>query len=557
MSHDWQDWIDRMSNDDASEQELREFQGALQESPENIDAYLEVLLTDASLEMKDGLLPIQAIHPEVSEDLTQNLVPDASLNTPLVPSVAPASGALAPLSGRPAAYSLPSASRSGKAPLVIALAASVAVLLGVGWMIFNQSKPSTGATQVAEHIATISDASGIADASGLRIGMSLSTEEIIVPAHANISIAMTGGARLDVNGPARLRLDGPADVFLHRGRVETYAPDYVDGFVIHTNQGKLVDIGTRFVTVSREDAKTEVHVIDGLVKAQTDGAADHFVRSEEARLISLGAVEPTDYLANRLNVPVDPTLPDTDADGVADVIEKHYGTREEDPRSTPERLRIHESFSGYDAGAIDRVGFEGKGKISQWSGSGTFLTDGLIYANSGKSLVTTGGCFQTNGAKEMGATILPDGKELPDAGVIYVSFLMQQPKKNLNRPFSGMLLYDGEYKEQLFAGELSQADSYGSRYAEGNIEDAFAIPADDKPHLFVIRIDRTRLVTDVFVDPSLSEGEAEAKSQKRYQNAPLFDRIQLRSGSDSGEFSVRFDEIRVGLDWESVLPTQS
>lgn len=33
-----------------------------------------------------------------------------------------------------------------------------------------------------------------------------------------------------------------------------------------------------------------------------------------------------------------------------------------------------------------------------------------------------------------------------------------------------------------------------------------------------------------------------------------FDRIVLRPGSDSGSFPVRFDELRVGLSWEAVLP---
>lgn len=560
MDHDWQDWIDRVSNDDTSEQELREFQNALQESPGNIDAYLEALLTDASLEMKDGLLPVQAIHPQVPQQAGGMPVVEAPPTHPpthpLVPSAAPASRALAPLSGRPSHYSRAASKDPGNKPVLIALAASVAVLLGVGWMILGQSKPDPAPGPVAGHIATISHASGVADASGLRIGRSLSAEEVEVPPHSDVTIAMTGGARLNVNGPARLRLDSPADVYLFRGRVDTYAPDYANGFTIHTGQGKLVDIGTRFVAVSRDDDTTEVHVIDGIVKTETEGAADHFVRSEQAGIISAGAVKSTEFLANRLRVPMDPVLPDSDRDGVADVVEKHYGTRADDASSTPDTLRIYEPFSGYGEGAADRAGYRGKGNISQWSGGGTFLAEGLAYSNNGVSLATSGGCLRTSGAKEVGATILPDGKELPDAGVIYISFLMQQPQKNLNRPFSGLLLYEGEYREQLFAGELSQVDSYGSRYAEGNIEDAFAIPADDKPHLFVIRIDRTRLVTDVFVDPSLAAGEAGAKAQKRYQNAPAFDRIQLRSGSDSGSFSVRFDEIRVGLDWESVLPVQ-
>ncbi len=55
MKHDWQEWIDRLGNNDVSEQELRDFQKAIQESPEHMDEYMDALLVDASLEMKDGL----------------------------------------------------------------------------------------------------------------------------------------------------------------------------------------------------------------------------------------------------------------------------------------------------------------------------------------------------------------------------------------------------------------------------------------------------------------------------------------------------------------------
>jgi hypothetical protein len=194
------------------------------------------------------------------------------------------------------------------------------------------------------------------------------------------------------------------------------------------------------------------------------------------------------------------------------------------------------------------------GKVSNWMGGGRFLREGLEYGNHGKRLLTSGGCLQTTGENGVGATIIPDSMELPDAGVVYISFLMQQPRKNLDRPFSGLILYQDDYKEQLFVGELSVADSYGSRYAESSEEDPFAIRTDDQPHLFVVRIDRTRYLTDIFIDPPLETTGKPILPQKRYQDAPPFNRIVVRSGSDSRNFPVKFDEIRVGLTWESVLP---
>ena len=367
---------------------------------------------------------------------------------------------------------------------------------------------------------------------------------------------MRGGARLQINGPAKLRIDGPENVFLHSGRVQTYAPEYAHGFAIDTNEGEVVDLGTRFVTASGTDMGTEIHVLEGLVKARaSENVKDMFyIGGEQAAILKNGKMLDTEFLARRLNIPINPNLADSDGDRVVDLIEAHYGTNAGDPNSTPDLLRIAEPFVGYDSAKMDRTSYRGTGKISQWTGNGTFQDQGLVYRNNGKTLLTTGGCLATTGEKGVGAAIVLDDKELPKDGVIYISFLMQQPKKELNRPFSGLLLYLGEYREQLFTGELSVTDSYGARYAESDDEDIFAIPTDDQPHLFVLRIDKTRFLTDVFVDPPLGQIEKGLQPERRYQNAPKFDRIMLRSGSDSGTFSVRFDEVRIGLTWDAVLP---
>ena len=46
----WQDWIERLDKENLSEQELEEFKLALEQDPDNIDAYLQALLLDTSLD---------------------------------------------------------------------------------------------------------------------------------------------------------------------------------------------------------------------------------------------------------------------------------------------------------------------------------------------------------------------------------------------------------------------------------------------------------------------------------------------------------------------------
>lgn len=536
MKHDWQEWIDRLGNNDVSEQELRDFQQAVQESPEHIDEYMDALLVDASLGMKDGLL-VSHVSNESEASKAQTLLTTTAPNLP-------------------AAKTLTTSHQSSFTKVYLAVAACVALLVGLSYFLGKQSQPVAPDIEIATHVATITDSDKIADAAGLRIGKPLQTGEIIVPPDSEIGIAMRGGARLQINGPAKLRIDGPENVFLHSGRIQTYAPEYAHGFAIDTNEGEVVDLGTRFVTASGTDMGTEIHVLEGLVKARaSENVKDMFyIGGEQAAILKNGKMLDTEFLARRLNIPINPNLADSDGDRVVDLIEAHYGTNAGDPNSTPDLLRIAEPFVGYDSAKMDRTSYRGTGKISQWTGNGTFQDQGLVYRNNGKTLLTTGGCLATTGEKGVGAAIVLDDKELPKDGVIYISFLMQQPKKELNRPFSGLLLYLGEYREQLFTGELSVTDSYGARYAESDDEDIFAIPTDDQPHLFVLRIDKTRFLTDVFVDPPLGQIEKGLQPERRYQNAPKFDRIMLRSGSDSGTFSVRFDEVRIGLTWDAVLP---
>ncbi|NWK55373.1 hypothetical protein HW115_07105 [Verrucomicrobiaceae bacterium N1E253] len=522
MNHNWPEWIDRIGRDDVSEDELRAFQEALNESPEHMKEYMQALMTETSLELEDPLpAPLTPRQSSSGSPSTDNITPHASKKT---------------------TWMLPAAA-------CLATALTLAYFLTRG----NHTDPST--ITESSSVATITDTNILADEAGLRIGALVNQGELTIPKGAEIGLAMRGGARLDINGPANLRIDGPDQVFLHKGRVKTYAPEYAHGFVINTNEGKVVDLGTRFVTSTGTHLGTEIHVIEGLVKAKaSNDQKTSFIAGQQAAILKNGQMKGTEYLAHRLKIPLDPNLIDSDKDGVPDVIEKHYGTDPRDPASTPALLRIAESFEHYKEGPIHNTPYRGKGKVSQWQGRGHFLNQGLSYKKSGHTLASVGGCIQSTGVTGAGAVIIPDHDELPKDGTIYISFLMQQPANDLSNSFSGFLLYQNEFREQLFCGELSPVNSYGSRYATSKDQDIFSIPTDDQTHLFVIRLNQTKKLTDVFFDPDLNQPDTKQRPQIRYQNVPDFDRLMVRSGSSSANFPVKFDEIRVGLTWESVLP---
>lgn len=523
MKQDWQAWIERLGNKELSEQELCDFQRALQENPDGMDGYMQALLTETCLETEGR--------------------------------------PLAGVDSRPAPAVLPSApGRARRWKKALPAAAALALMAGISYFIgARQAVPAAPPSAAFQPVATVTDTNPVADQAGIRIGKQIGAGEFQVPEHAEIGLAMGSGARLQINGPAAFRIESEDKVFLRSGRIETYAPEYARGFSIDTKEGRIIDLGTRFVATSGTDAGTEIHVIEGVVKARTAGGdkKTHFIGGEQAVILNKGVLSSTDFLAHRLSVPLNPELTDLDGDQVPDVVEMFYRTEPGNAKSSPDTLRIYEPFDSYIPGPLGGVEYKGKGKTSAWMGKANVLPNGLSYQKDGMTLKTSGGCLQTVGEKEIGATIIPDASELPDSGTVYISFLMQQPgRESLADAFSGILLYRGDYKEELFTGEIHPANSYGSRFAASPDEDAFAVKPDDNVHLFVIRIDRTRKLTDVFIDPPLHKPPKDLLPTKRYQAVPDFDRISVRSGSDRALFPVLFDELRVGLTWRSVLPVQ-
>ncbi|WP_035600846.1 FecR domain-containing protein [Haloferula sp. BvORR071] len=506
MNQDWQKWIERLKSYDLTEAELREFQAAIEKDPAQRDAYLDALLTEVGLEAED--LPNPFAKPEA-------------------PVVVP----------------------FRRWPRIAAIAAGIALVAAASYLAGQRLTVKPAA---ATHVATITDADELAENAGMRIGQPLEKGSFTVPDGSEIGIAMRGGARLKVRGPADFQIDGPDKIRLGKGRISTYAPTYAHGFTVDTTDGKVVDLGTRFVTAAGTPSGTEVHVLEGLVEAFTAASGSpHSLKGENAAILKGGKLVSTEFLAQRLIVPLDPVLADQDGDGSPDVVEDFYGTKANDASSKPAALRIEESFASYPTGPFRNASFTGpQGK---WEGTGVFEPEGLSFAAGGASLKSSGGALSTTGETNVGATLRPDPKQLSPQGVTYLSFLMRNPDKATANCFAGLILYQDD-REELFIGKLSVANSYGSRLKQSLTQDAFGLPLDGKPHLFVVRIDRTRLVTDLFLDPVPGQPESSATRQFRYQDVPDFDRIVLRSGSGAGVFPSTFDEIRIGLTWDAVVP---
>ncbi len=227
MNHDWQHWIDRLKSEDLTEAELREFEKTVRADPASHEAYLSALVAEVALEA-DGL-PDPFAKPKVIE--------------------MPAS----------------------RWPRTAAIAAGIAALAALSYFVGSHARPSS-------FVATITDTDDLAEKAGLRIGQPLEVGRVTLPEGSEVGIAMRGGARLKIRGPAHFDIDGPDKIRLDKGRLSTYAPTYARGFTVNTVDGKVIDLGTRFVTAVDTDSGTEIHVLEGLVTAHAAANGRRFFR---------------------------------------------------------------------------------------------------------------------------------------------------------------------------------------------------------------------------------------------------------------------------------------
>jgi hypothetical protein len=95
-------------------------------------------------------------------------------------------------------------------------------------------------------------------------------------------LRLDGGAELLLRGVVDLRLDDGGSVTLLAGEVRAEVPEAAVGFTIHTPGGKVVDLGTEFITSVNRDGETEVSVVKGEVEVPDGDGVVHRLTSGNA-----------------------------------------------------------------------------------------------------------------------------------------------------------------------------------------------------------------------------------------------------------------------------------
>ncbi|MEO8494590.1 MAG: LamG-like jellyroll fold domain-containing protein [Planctomycetota bacterium] len=159
--------------------------------------------------------------------------------------------------------------------MALATVALLAVILGpLNPLSHRTNKPAQKETTVIS-APVESQASGFAVVAGQTAAVWSGTQALpdgaLVPpgtlhlASGIVQLKLFSGVVLVIEGYAEFSLLSPLEMSLARGKVRVTVPEPAHGFLIHTDEGDVVDLGTEFA-MQVADGHSEVHVLEGDVE---------------------------------------------------------------------------------------------------------------------------------------------------------------------------------------------------------------------------------------------------------------------------------------------------
>lgn len=451
-------------------------------------------------------------------------------------------------------------------PLWVAAAIAFAVV-GSSWLTYRWSagrqvaKPQAAASEAV--VARITGAHNCiwGDPLAVGYGSKLTAGQQIVLTEGLAEITFNDGATILLEGPSTFDVNASDKVALRSGRLAAVVPQRARGFLVHTQALDLFDVGTEFGLVAQESGAAEVHVFNGLVKADVLDADGRTLRRLE-----LNAAE-----AARIN-PMSTTVIEFPADDAKFV-------RNIQPSSGPQDgLLAYESFR-YPGGPLEAqnggFGWAGPwfttsadeeiGPDSNRVMPGSLAVEGLVPVGNRAMLsaqfnrirrqlaTSVGGVFDAEGLVENLDEVRVVGR---DGKHVYVSFL--QRVSQLNDGFYGVEFHrgDGNANRVLCVGNGADGAGYGVT-SNVNVYGAKNLPSlgeeRTEVNFFVIKITfgvENRDTVEVYRNPESLRDEQQCEPDAVLRGNFSFDRISL--ANFDGKKSHEVDEIRVGTHFLAV-----
>lgn len=374
-------------------------------------------------------------------------------------------------------------------------------------------------------------------------------------------ITFQDGATVLLESPASFVVDAPHEVALHTGRMAAVVPRESRGFRVHTRTLDIFHVGTEFGLLARESGAAEVHVFNGLMKADVlDAAGNPHSRLE------LNASE-----AARVN-PVSTTIVEFPANEAAFV-------RSMIPSSGPQDgLLAYEGFEYPDGPLASQNGGFGwagpwfdieadsdAGPDSNCVGSGSLAVEGIVPLGNRavqtaqrnrirRSLGTSvGGVFDVARLVENQDGVRLVGR---DGNQVYLSFL--QRVSTIDDGFYGLELHrgDGNSNRVLCVGNGAEGTGYG---ATSNVN-AYGLKnfpslgqETSEANFYVIKITfgvNNRDIVEIYRNPESLRVESACEVDAVLKGNFTFDRISI--GNFDGSKVHELDEVRVGTHFLAV-----
>ena len=376
-----------------------------------------------------------------------------------------------------------------------------------------------------------------------------------------VEITFDDGAVVVLEGPATFDVQAPGRAQLHDGRLAAAVPERARGFEVETSRLNVVDFGTEFGVMAESAGATEVHVFNGLVKAQLLDASGHQVRTVELNTAEAARIEPAAAMVARI-----PARDDEFVRSLSVAAGPHDGLYAYDGFNYPEGP-LDEQNGGFGwAGPWFTVESDSKSdpksngvraeslEYEELVPLGNHAVQTAQQNRVRRSLGTSvGGVFDAAGLVENQDGVRLIGK---DGAVVYLSFLQRVDK--INDVFYGFELHrgDGNGNRVLCIGNGVDGTGYGvtsnvNVYGQRNFP-AIGNETTDT-NFFVVRItyglgNRDRV--EVFRNPQSLTDESACKLDVELTGNFAFDRISF--GNFHGTKIHEIDEIRVGTTFRAV-----
>jgi len=391
--------------------------------------------------------------------------------------------------------------------------------------------------------------------SGLTVGQKLELRQGLA------ELTFENGATVLLESPATFIVSAAHEANLQEGRLAVVVPQKSRSFRIHTRSLNVFDVGTEFGLYAKQSGATEVHVFNGLVKADVLDMSGHPLRRLElgaSEAASVNAVSTTVY-----------EFPANEAAFVRN-IRPTFGPSD--------KLLAYESFD-YPAGPLSAQN-GGYGWAGPWFdiaadpsaspnsnsvATGSLTTKGLLPLGNRavqtgqqnrirRSLATSvGGVFDAAGLVENQDGVRLVGR---DGNHIYISFLQRVSK--VDDDFYGVEFHrgDGNANRVLSIGNGAEGTSYGATSIY-NLYDFDNFPSlgseDTEANLFVIKISfgiDNQDIVEIYRNPASLKDEKACHVDAVLKGNFAFDRISM--GNFHGTKLHEVDEIRVGTHFLAV-----